>query len=376
MKIMIKFLLLVSLWSVGIFAQINNLRTHAPMKLDCKKCHLCDTPTKAEPCLVMCPRNKIEPVRHSVEEAPVDIVINEVDSEKDLYTPVNFSHKLHAKMSLMSGGCAICHHYNPPGKIVKCSTCHEKNRERENLSIPDLKAAYHRQCMACHTSWEEKSECRSCHELNDNIKISNTILPKLEKSHAKIKIPDKIVYQTDSDKGELVTYFHRDHTKLFDLKCMDCHKQENCENCHNQKPDFSKPQPDDLHDKCSDCHDTEGKCYVCHSNVEKKPFNHPTKTGFNLSNFHSNISCITCHKTKNRFTGLKKECKNCHKDNEGYFNHSITGIMLDETHKDLDCEDCHVKNNYMKRPTCSDCHEEDISFPKNIPGEKVRKNHD
>ena len=157
------------LFSLNSFAQIENLRTHTQMNLDCKKCHICDTPTKANPCLISCPRNKIEVVRHSPSEGPENIIIDRIESEEDLYGPSYFTHRLHSEMSLMSGGCSICHHFNPPGKIVKCSHCHETRRTRQDLSKPDLKAAFHRQCMNCHKTWEANSECENCHALKSNI---------------------------------------------------------------------------------------------------------------------------------------------------------------------------------------------------------------
>ncbi len=186
------------------------------MSLDCKKCHICDTPTKANPCLVICPRNNIEVERHSPEEGPENIIINKVIADPDLYGPSSFSHKLHAEMSLMSGGCAICHHFNPPGKIVNCSSCHENKRERADLSKPDLKAAFHRQCMGCHQTWEEKTECASCHSLNTKEAKVET-KPYIEKAHPPISIPKKIIYETESDEGSIVTFFHNDHSSLFDL---------------------------------------------------------------------------------------------------------------------------------------------------------------
>ena len=92
-----------------------------------------------------------------------------------------------------------------------------------------------------------------------------------------------------------------------------------------------------------------------------------------MTEHHSKIKCITCHKTKNEFKGLNKNCESCHKDSDGYFKHGITGLMLDETHSEFYCKNCHENNNYKKKPICSECHEDDdISFPKNIPGTRVK----
>lgn len=352
------------------FAQIENLKTHNQMNLDCKKCHICDTPTKANPCLILCPRNKLKVVRHLPNEGPDNIVLDKIDTEDDLYSPVNFTHKLHSEMSLMSGGCAICHHFNPPGKIVKCSNCHETNRIRVDKTKPDLKAAFHRQCMDCHKTWEAESKCESCHQLNSKkTKLTENVKP--EKVHPDISIPQRIVYETSSDDGPIVTFFHNDHSSLFNLECSNCHDQESCANCHAEmKLESIKVDP---HERCSSCHDTENNCNKCHKNEITAPFDHKLKTGFDISLFHSEISCSDCHKNPKNFTGLKQDCINCHKDNSGNFNHDITGIRLNETHVEFYCENCHQNKNYKLKPTCVECHDEDISYPSSLPGERINK---
>lgn len=369
MKLIKFFILIFLLIVIELSGQSNNFKKHTQMNLDCKKCHNCDTPTKANPCLVLCPRNKIDIVQHLPEEGPGDIVINAIEDSTDLYEPVNFSHRLHSEMSLMSHGCSICHHFNPPGKIVKCTTCHSIKRDRTELNIPDIKAAYHRQCLECHKTWEEKTECKNCHELNSNNINKTEHKPSMEKVHTNVTLPSKIVYETESEEGNIVTYFHNDHINLFGLKCTDCHIDENCSNCHAKtKPDFAKA---DEHDRCSSCHDTEDNCNQCHKNKIAEPFSHSIKTGFSLTKFHENLKCISCHKVENSFTGLRKDCTSCHKNEEGYFKHSITGVLLDETHSDFACNDCHQNNNYSRQPTCDDCHD-DISFPDDLPGERIK----
>lgn len=369
MKI-IKFIVIaLLLFSMQAFGQIENLRTHTQMNLDCKKCHICDTPTKANPCLIACPRNKIEVVRHSPSEGPDNIIIEKIEGEEDLYGPSYFTHKLHSEMSLMSGGCSICHHFNPPGKIVKCSNCHETRRTRTDLSKPDLKAAFHRQCMNCHKSWEKDSKCENCHTLKSDVKKIDS-KAEMKNVHPKIEIPIKVVYETDSDEGKMVTFFHNDHSSIFGYECNDCHTEEACANCHSEF--VLETIKADVHDRCSTCHDTEDKCNDCHKGEIAKPFDHFKKTKFRLAGWHANLSCASCHKTKNKFTGLDSECTGCHMNSEGYFKHRITGLQLNETHMELECSDCHDAKNYSKKPTCDACHDEDIYYPDSQPGEMVR----
>ena len=369
MKKLYLIIIVLLFYCTNSFGQIQNLKTHTQMNLDCKKCHICDTPTKANPCLIMCPRNKIEVVRHSPSEGPENIIIDKVQGEKDLYGEVNFTHKLHSEMSLMSGGCSICHHFNPPGKIVECNTCHEIARVRTDLTKPDLKAAFHRQCMGCHKTWEETSKCESCHTLKSK-KSEPEEKIKAVKSHPEISIPVKIIYETGSVEGDVVTFYHNDHSSLFGFECSDCHDSESCANCHSELQ--LETIQDDYHARCSSCHNTEASCNSCHKNEITKPFNHKKKTGFDLSNYHLGLSCNSCHKTKNQFSGLQSDCLSCHSNKEGYFNHKITGINLDETHIELDCESCHETKDYSKKPTCIECHDEEISYPGSLPGKRIK----
>ncbi len=160
-------LILVLVFTIGINAQQSPGKDHSKLNLSCKTCHSCDVPTKSDPCLVICPREKITTVYQKPEQTPELITINQLS---DRYGPVYFSHKIHAQMSIMSGGCENCHHHNTSGPILKCNSCHETSRKREDVSIPDLKGAYHRQCMDCHREWSHETGCNSCHTLKERFK--------------------------------------------------------------------------------------------------------------------------------------------------------------------------------------------------------------
>jgi len=66
--------------------------------------------------------------------------------------------------------CAGCHH-NAPATVTppKCGSCHAKPFTETDSAKPGLKAAYHGQCMGCHTEMKlEKpaaTNCVACHEL-------------------------------------------------------------------------------------------------------------------------------------------------------------------------------------------------------------------
>ncbi len=373
------YLMLLGFLVSATFAQNKLSKSHSKTNLDCSVCHTCEVPTKLNPCLASCPREDVKVKTYKVADAPKVFVINNVHGEKNIYSAVNFAHKAHASMSEMSGGCETCHHYNPPGKIVKCSTCHTADRKEVDINMPDLKSAYHRQCMSCHQTWEEESRCENCHTLNDKYK-SAIAKTEIVKTHKPIERPVTKVFKTSECKrGKVATFHHNDHINLFGLECVDCHQDESCESCHSQKSNFKKTVDVANHNRCESCHDTKSKnqCVKCHSNKESKPFNHFANTGFDINKYHSKNSCNSCHTKKGSYKGLNSECQNCHNWDEDNFNHSITGLQLNEDHIDNSCADCHEDDdgnlNY-KKPTCTNCHEEDEGFvvPNKLPGKRVK----
>jgi len=377
-KILVATLTLIL--TVGINAQQSPGKDHSKLNINCKTCHVCDVPTKDDPCLIACPREKIATVYQKPEQTPELFIIDQIS---DRYGPVYFSHRLHAQMSVMSGGCENCHHFNTSGPILECNTCHESSRQREDVSRPDLKGAYHRQCMDCHREWSHETACNTCHTLKKNLKDAKqeNIQKKYSgKVHPVVLEPTHISYQTNSEKGKLVTFYHDDHTKKFGLTCATCHKQESCTKCHdvNRNSEVKlktvsiKKTFEEQHKNCISCH-KEDNCSSCHSSTKLESFDHAKKTGWALSKHHIILACSKCHGSKLPYKKLDKKCSSCHQGwNKETFKHTVTGLQLDETHSDLGCEDCHSENNYTEKPSCTNCHENYV-YPKQKPGKLVRK---
>jgi hypothetical protein len=365
-------------FTLVIFVIPLSSQDHSELKFNCSLCHACETPTKSNPCLAVCPREKMMTVYISPDKSPAVIVMDDLKNVQDLYEPVIFSHRAHAEMSEMSGGCQMCHHYNPPGDVVNCATCHEPTRQRTDISKPDLKGAYHRQCMDCHQEWNNDVSCESCHELNESGKsaFSGKEYSK-QRVHPEIKVPTKLIYNTSDDKGKIVTFYHDQHTDLFGLDCISCHQQESCAKCHSEEPKkkSEKVSIEMAHQICSGCHDTKTKneCNNCHSAKESGPFNHLARTGFKLKSYHSKLECTSCHQSETIFTGLNSSCSSCHTGwTAETFNHEVTGLMLDDMHSEFDCGDCHIDLIYSQSPSCNDCHD-DYSYPANKPGKTVKQ---
>ena len=353
-------ILLISSLSI---AQNSSERHHSQTEMNCKECHTCVIPTFKNPCLTLFPdfRRDGITVHQSAAEAPEMVVI---DSLADAYEPSVFTHKLHAEMASMAGGCESCHHFNPPGKVQECSSCHLPE-PMVDINRPSLKGAYHRQCLNCHREWSHTTNCIVCHEkrgteIEDKSKY-------LGKSHEPLVVPQKLVYETPEADGAVVTFFHNDHSQRFGLNCSDCHANESCSRCHDQTRSASRADKD-VHENCVACHEPEidDSCAVCHDEQEKTPFNHTDK-GWALNRFHQDLKCDSCHRNK-EFKKLDTRCQVCHKDwNKGKFDHSVTGLILDDDHADHACEECHRGSNFSVSPTCTECHD-DYEYPKQKPG--------
>lgn len=353
-----KYILILVLLPMLMFAQKSDHQTEFK-NVKCTLCHYCDIPTKENSCLKACPRDYIAVPVHQTDEGPETIEMNYLSKPDSKYGPVNFSHKLHAEMSNISGGCQLCHHYNPPGSIIGCRSCHETERKRTDLLKPDLKGAYHRLCIDCHRKWDESNNCGFCH--NNNLEVQTV------KVHEPIDEPMKLTYKTEFEDGPIVTFYHDEHINLFGQDCSSCHSEEGCAQCHSMNlPVYNENT--DLHSKCGKCHDTEDNCENCHKNKESERFDHQKRTGWKLAAYHAKNKCVSCHRS-GKFTGLNPDCSSCHNGwNAKNFDHKITGIILDDIHSENDCMDCHA-NGYSK-PDCSGCHD-DFKYPDKIPGKKV-----
>jgi hypothetical protein len=347
----------------------------------CVMCHTCTTPTKSDPCLVVCPRVKESTAVHSPAEGPGLVLM---DSKDGQYGPVVFSHRTHAQMTEMSGGCYGCHHYKDTAqRILTCRSCHPADRKRENVGIPDLKGAYHRQCMDCHRQWTGAPNCSSCHLGKTDGKTDEQILNSYargRKDHPPVQPPAKKEYATRGQDSTVVPFYHTDHAGRFGIACTDCHRQEGCISCHDKRPEKVRAQAasarkadfEATHARCSSCH-ADQTCQTCHVKADPGPFEHARTSGWALKSYHASLACSRCHAGGRVFTGLRSECGACHKAWDGAtFNHAVTGLKLDETHGALECADCHAGKDFLKAPACTGCHP-DKSYPQSKPGKLLAK---
>jgi len=352
---------------------------HSESLTDCRSCHLCDNPTRQNPCLRGCPRHDMLTVAHSADEGPDLLVLDKLARR---YEPVVFTHRRHAEMAAFADGCATCHHHNPELGISACEVCHEQNPRRADLSRPSLRGAYHRQCMGCHREWSHDTACSVCHALQDDAGGDEPAADATDivgAGHPEIVEPEKVIFETESEMGCFVSFHHNDHTGRFGLACTDCHREESCSRCHDRTPAAAAPAGPDIeeldfdtiHRSCFACH-ADDDCEQCHREAPHGPFDHATDTGWALGHRHESLGCRRCHGEGPRFTALDRRCETCHLDwQPGRFDHAaVTGQALDDNHADLECEMCHEERAFAEPPACDYCHDE-TSVPAQRPGRLV-----
>lgn len=108
-----------------------------------------------------------------------------IDSLQGKYEPCVFNHRHHVQSLMdriqknqLAGAfhtdpatmCVTCHHNSPASATPpKCSSCHTKEIDRLNPDRPRLMAAFHLQCMNCHTDMKvarpRNTDCTTCHKL-------------------------------------------------------------------------------------------------------------------------------------------------------------------------------------------------------------------
>ena len=350
--------------------------------MDCGACHTCDGPVKESPCLRMCPRSVAEAFTFPAAEIlPGDLVLlDSFEWAERRFMPVPFNHKSHTHLAGTGSGCETCHHHfteeqaHPP-----CALCHKLAFARtslDELRMPSLKGAYHRQCMGCHRSWSHHTKCSVCHLIKGDQKkptsVADVPFPGDAASRGPIKSPEHILHRTDCDRGAHVIFRHREHIDRYGYTCERCHLGQSCGRCHEQVGEPTPPPKGERHANCFPCHEDDA-CERCHSQQERaapQRLDHAV-TGFDLSKYHERLTCRACHKRLYFIRRLEPQCQSCHQAwDPDTFDHAVTGQVLDENHAEIDCGDCHTDRKFDQPPKCDECHDEDegFVFPNKRPG--------
>jgi hypothetical protein len=228
--------------------------------------------------------------------------------------------------------------------------------------------------MQCHREWSHETDCNVCHLRRDDTTPRGDAAVVQDKTdlmgrpHPVQPAPEKRVYVTPYAKGPTVTFYHKQHIDLFGLRCVSCHREESCSNCHDLKVPAPKKTMEQVHAVCSGCHKADS-CAKCHDTVERPGFSHAS-TGWALNRFHQPLDCHACHPTGKPIAKLPShECTSCHGGwKQGVFRHGATGLQLNKRHSKQECEDCHPNRKFDKPPNCTGCHDDKNAWRKEPPG--------
>jgi hypothetical protein len=285
-----------------------------------------------------------------------------IDSLQDLYGPVRFSHRRHAEMSQITGGCANCHHEHQPSDAdAGCHHCHAPSLSVGTFEPPTLKAAFHRQCLACHRDWAHENACGFCHEERataGNASPASVVPTPDDDRHHRATFEDTWVYRTNYVQAPTVSFHHADHSMSYGVTCDSCHAGETCGHCHDPT---AETRPIDRHTDCMTCHTEKNNCGFCHDQQVRGCLPHKAENGWSLMPYHENVSCRTCHGDPAAFFIPAPNCLGCHQDIQpDSFDHSVTGVTLRGSHVHFPCQRCHTRGDVEAPATCAGCHPSSI----------------
>ena len=83
-----------------------------------------------------------------------------IDDVSHWFMPVEFDHAGHVDMA---EACTTCHHDQEPGDETACGDCHLAEYDPAAPDVPDLKMAFHRNCLGCHDENGATLACVDCH---------------------------------------------------------------------------------------------------------------------------------------------------------------------------------------------------------------------
>jgi hypothetical protein len=303
--------------------------------------------------------------------------------------------------------CSGCHkdpHENQFGQ--NCSQCHNEESFQIVKGVKNFdhnKTDYKLEgkhlevnCKDCHktkiTDPLKYNLCTDCHtDYHNNQFVKNGLSPDCSQCHS---VTGFSLFSFTLDQHNMSAFPLRGAHLA--VSCLECHKKQekwnfrnigiNCKDCHQ----------DVHHDIIRTKYYPDANCKICHSERQwtDVSFDHST-TEFILTGAHTKQDCRACHITRDsdgtfqqKFSGLTKNCSDCHSDNHhkqfeengitncvechgtedwkaSKFDHNNSAFKLDGKHINVPCENCH-KPQYegsdiyikykLKEYKCESCH--------------------
>jgi Cytochrome c3 len=325
--------------------------------------------------------------------------------------------------------CHVNNNYNLTSSNTVCVSCHLKDFQGTN-NPNHVQQAFAQTCQVCHntTAWQPAqfdhtksgfpltgahatTPCAQCH-VNNNYNLTNTACVSCHlkdfqgttsPNHVQANFPQACQQCHNTTNWGNATFNHAStgwpltgfHVNT---PCLQCHVNGNynltsantaCVSCHLK--DYQATN-DPNHAQAG----FPTTCQQCHNTTDwgSGTFNHAS-TGWALTGFHATVSCQQCHVNANyKLTSANTQCASCHMNDfnttnnpphasAGFptdcsvchsttnwlgasFNHASTGWALTGFHATVQCNQCHVNNNYKLTSTvCVTCHLKDFQSATN-----------
>jgi hypothetical protein len=190
------------------------------------------------------------------------------------YEPVGFSHEKH---SSFADDCASCHHNSPAGETPACGECHAATAASAKSGVPELKEAYHGQCISCHKDiGVGPSGCMECH--TKKVVVTPTSASGGKKTRITAKDgPETCTINSLEKNYQPVEFPHNLHAEM----------SSGCADCHHHSPEGETPS-------CGGCHG--------------EPFNPKNLNMPGLKGAY-HLQCLGCHREMGvGTTGCSGEC--------------------------------------------------------------------
>ena len=171
------------------------------------------------------------------------------------------------------------------------------------------------------------------------------------------------------------------HVRLQDTTqnqlCLDCHDHQDVEADIKDKKGFHGIDSNASTAECKTCHSEHKGRSEPLVHLDKDRFDHKL-TDFRLRGKHLKIECNDCHESEKKYREAPSTCIDCHKDDDVHeeklgdkcskchsevswtdkkFDHDDTDFPLKNSHEKLNCNSCHVANEFKDTPDkCIACH--------------------
>ena len=350
------------------------------------------------------------------------------DHEKETGTPLRGAHAVAECLrchndrgpvaQFSQQGCVGCHEDIHRGKQgSQCSTCHNESDWVVNDAIsmhsrtrfPLFGVHASTECWRCHPGAQVGNfdrapiDCANCHQAQlqsatNPDHVANGWTSDCQRCHFPVSWG-----QGDFDHSWYpLIGKHRSPPR----QCTDCHVNSvfqlgapnTCLDCHGLAATINPVVATTTNPVHSAAGFDNTDCATCHTAVDWQPANYVhtwpltglhtvgprTCNDCHASGVHTGYQsagydqCVDCHLTEYNATsqpahaaaGYPTTCSNCHDTTSfltAVFNHDTW--PLTGTHRQVNCDQCHLNNNYTNAPTlCYGCHQTDYDGTSTLPG--------